>query len=385
MKKSFLALTAALAIASLTAGQAVAQDLASRHSPRLMQGLRPNTMGGAFVALKGTDENALFYNPAAINDFPEEIHMQFLLPTVETSYKAIPFLASDVTGLADDIDAAATDAAKINVFRNFTNANVGRYEEAGVHGSVANLMHKWVAASIFYDNRSIVALTNPASATIDIESLSQFGLQVGSAYSFFDDLLQVGLALKFVERHLVDETVTERDILATNDFADVLDTDNFGFGFGADIGVKAHLPFNDWKLWETLDPAFALTLQDIGHTRFSNGLGKQRESLTFGFALHPNYWKLKSAVAIDFRDLDNRTDFVTKMHVGYEVVWPDVATAIKAISARIGFNQGYYVTGGFGMDFKYFKFNLGTWGREIGRASMQKQSRMFGLQLASGF
>lgn len=385
MKKSLFALTVALAIAVLAAGSVQAQDLASRNSPRLMQGLRPNTMGGAFVALKGTDENALFYNPAAINDFPEDIHMQFLLPTAEVSYKAIPFLASDIPDLADAIDGEATNAGKIRQFRNFTTANVGRYEEAGVRGSIANLMHKYVAASLFYDNRSVVALTNPASATVDIEALTQFGLQAGSAYSFFDDLLQVGLALKFVERHLLDETITERDIIANNNFSDILDTDNFGFGFGADLGVKAHLPFNSWKLWESLDPSFGLVLQDIGHTRFSNGLGKQRESLTFGFALHPNFWKLKSAFAFDLRDLDNRTDLVTKMHAGYEVIWPDVSTAIKAISARIGFNQGYYIAGGFGMDFKYFKFNLGTWGRETGRASLQKQSRMFGVQLASGF
>lgn len=383
MKKISLGVLAAILIG--LSGVAGAQTLAGRTSPRLMSGVRPDTMGGAFVAVDGTDENALFYNPAAINDFPEDIHMQFLLPTVEMSYKSIAFLASDVTGLADDIDAATTDAGKLGVFRRFTAANMGRYEEVGVHGSVANLMHKYVAASLFYDNKSVVALTNPASTTIDIEALTQFGLQVGSAYSFFDNHLQAGLALKFVERHLIDETVTERDIIANNDFGDTLDTDNFGFGFGADLGVKGKLPIEGWKVWDYLDPTFALTLQDIGHTRFTNSMGKIRESMTFGFALHPNYWKLKSIFAFDLRDLDNRTDFITKMHAGYEVTWPDVSKAVKGISARIGLTQGYYITGGFGMDFKYFKFNMGTWGREIGAHSKQKQSRMFGLQLASGF
>ena len=87
-------------------------NLTMRNSPRSMQGTRPLGMGGAFVAVEGTDENALFYNPAAINDYEKKIHMQFLLPTVEFSYKAISFFASDLPGLADDIDAAATDSDK---------------------------------------------------------------------------------------------------------------------------------------------------------------------------------------------------------------------------------------------------------------------------------
>lgn len=363
---------------------AQAQGLALRHSPRLMQGVRPLGMGGAFVALPGTDENALFYNPAAINDYEKKVHMQFVLPTVEFSYKAIPFIASDIVGLADDIDAAATDSAKINVFDNFTAANAGRYEELGVHGSVAHFMHKYLAASLVYENRSIVALTNPTSTTVDIEALTQFGLQLGSAYGFFDDMLQVGLALKFLERHLIDETISQRDVIANANFSDILDTDNFGFGVGVDAGVKAKLPIKNWKLWDYLDPTFALTLQDIGHTRFSNGLGRQEESMTFGLAVYPDYWKLKSALAFDFRDLEHTTDFIAKFHAGYEVTWPEISKILRSVSARIGVSQGYFA-GGVGLDFKYAKLNFASWGREIGENTRQKESRMFGFQLAAGF
>lgn len=385
MRKFLLALGAFCALFTLSIVHgASAQNLSMRHSPRLMEGLRPDSMGGAFIAVEGTDENALFYNPAAINDFEKKVHMQFLLPTVEFSYKAISFLASDIPNLASDIDAAAGNSAKIAQFQAFTTANTGRYEELGLHGSIANFMHKYIAASIFYDNRSVVALTNPASTTIDLESLTQVGLQVGSAYAFFDDKLQAGLALKFIERNNIDETIAQRDIIANANFGDVIDFKNFGFGVGVDLGVKGRLPIHGIKAWDFLDPVFAATIQDIGHTRFSSGAGRMNESTTIGFAVHPNYWKLKSIFAFDVRDLDRHSDFINKMHAGYEVTWPELTKILQSISVRLGVDQGYFAAG-LGLDFKYAKFNFGTWGRELSERGYEKQSRMFGFQLAAGF
>lgn len=367
------------------AGPVLAQNLTQRASGHMMQGVRPLGMGNAFIAVEGSDENAIFYNPASINDLPKEVHMQFLLPTVEISYKMISFL-TDVLDLADDVDAADTDAAKIDVFDQFAAANTGRYEEIGARGNLVTFMHHWLTASIFYENRSVFALTNPASSTVDIEALSQGGIIVGSAYAFFDDHLQVGAAAKFMGRHLIDETITQRDIIASASFNDILQYDNFGFGMGGDIGVKGRLPFEGNKTWDYLDPVFAITLQDIGHTRFFMGddVGRQDQSLSAGFALHPNFWKFKSLLAVDFRDLEYRTDVLTKFHAGYELTWPEISKVLRSASVRLGVSQGY-LTGGFGLDFRYFKLNAATYGREIAESTYQKQSRMFALQLAAGF
>jgi len=364
---------------------AMAQSLAQRTSPRVMEGVRPQGMGGAFIAVDGTDENALFYNPAAINDFENKVHMKFLLPSVNFSYKAIPFFSNDLTDLADDIDAAGTDAAKIGVFNQFKATNTGRYEEIGIHGSIANFMYKWVSAALFYDNSSVLGLLNPASSEITLESVSTGGLQVGSAYSFFDNNLQAGLALKFVERHLISETITQRDVIANAEFDDAISFGQAGFGIGFDLGVKGKIPW-DAKAWKYLDPTFALTLQDVGDTRFFAGdnVGHMEESLSAGLALHPNFGKFTSIFALDVRDLDRRTDFITKLHAGYELTWPEISKVLRSISARVGMNQGY-VTGGLGFDFKYVQLNMATYGKEVGINTRQKQSRMFGFQLATGF
>lgn len=383
--KTFVFLTIATSLLIGLNPQSEAQELVDRHSPRLMQGIRPLGMGGAFIAAQGTDENALFYNPAAINDYEKKVHMQFVLPTVEFSYKAINYFAKDLPDLNGDINDAGTDGAKIGVFNTFAARNTGRYEEIGVRGPVALFMHKYITASIFYENRSIMALLNPTSSTIDLEAATTGGLQVGSAYAFFDDNLQLGLALKFLVRHLINERITQRDVVANNDFADAIDLSRVGFGLGFDIGAKAKIPWSA-RAWEYLDPTFALTVQDIGHTRFFGGddVGKVNESLTLGLALHPDFWKLKSLFALDVRDLDRRSDFLNKLHVGYELTWPEISKILRSVAVRLGMDQGY-IAGGLGLDFKYFKLNFATYGREVGERTRQKESRIIGLQLAAGF
>ena len=377
-------LSISMFISAFISSFAFAQTLAGRTSPRRMEGIRPLGMGGAFIAADGEDENALFYNPAAINDFEDKIHMQFVLPTVKTSYKAINFIASDILNLADDIDAAATDSAKVDVFDAFAATNTGRYEEVGLQGSLVNFMYKWLAASIFYDTYSVIALTNPASNTIDVEAVSHMGLQLGSAYSFFEDQLQVGLAVKVLERHFVDETITQRAILASATFDDIFDFNRFGFGVGVDFGVKGRLPINA-KWWKDLDPVFAATVQDIGHTRFTNDTGRSQQSATAGLAIHPNFWKFKNQFVVDVRDLEYQSDIINKLHAGFELSLPEISKVLRSFAVRVGLNQGYFAAG-FGLDFKYFKLNAATWGREVAeRSSYQKQSRMYGVQFAAGF
>lgn len=365
---------------------AQAESLIQRFSPRMMNGARPLGMGNAFIATKGTDENAMFYNPAAINDYEKKFHFQFVLPTVEFSYKAIPFFATDLPNLADDIDAADTNAEKINVFDNFAAANTGRYEEVSVRGNVAIMMYKWITVALFYDSQGVIALINPVSSTVDIEVESQAGLMLGSAYSFFDDILQAGIAVKFLGRHLIDQTITQRDVITNDTFGDIFNLKQFGFGIGADVGVKITPPTGGSKILETLKPTFAVVVQDIGHTRFFIGdsVGKQKESISIGSAITPKIGPFETIFAFDVRDLEYRGDFLTKFHIGTEWVLPNIGKVLRSFSMRIGVNQAY-LAGGIGFDFKYFKINLATYGRDIASRTIQKQSRMFTAQLAAGF
>ncbi len=383
-KMNWLLLVLTLVATNAFVSQAEAQNLTLRDSPRNMQGLRPLGMGDAFIATDGSDINSLFYNPAGIADYDKKIEMDFLSISAEVSSGAIGFV-EDVLDLVDDLDGADDSSAEVDQLNQFAADHTGEYQEAGVHIQIANFRKKYIAASLFLNNRTVLALTNPQSSTVDIEVLSQAGLQVGGAYSFMEDLIEVGGALKFMERHLIDAQISERAVVATSETSDIVDVDNLGFGVGVDLGVKSRLPIKGVKAVDYLDPVFALTWQDVANTRFTGDVGETPQSLSFGLAVHPKFHeKFINTFAIDYRDINRETGFITKFHMGYELMFPDIAKFLPSAGVRIGLNQGYF-TAGFGVDAKIVKIEAATWGRELGLLSRQGQNRMWGLNLSGGF
>lgn len=385
MKKlNWFLLGMTLVVTNAFVSVAQAQDLTLRDSPRNMQGLRPLGMGNAFIATDGSDINSLFYNPAGIADYDKKIEMDFLSLSAEVSSGAIGFVG-DVLDLVDDLDGADDSSAEVDQLNQFAASHTGEYQEAGVHLQIANFRKKYIAASLFLNNRTVLALTNPQSSTVDIEVLSQAGLQVGGAYSFLDDLVEVGGALKFMERHLIDSQISERAVVATSDTSDIVDVDNMGFGVGVDLGVKSRLPITGVKAIAYLDPVFALTWQDVANTRFTGDVGETPQSLSFGMAVHPKFHeKLINTFAIDYRDVNRETAFITKFHMGYELMFPNIAKFFPSAAVRLGLSQGY-LTAGLGADFKIIKIEAATWGRELGLLSRQGQNRLWGLNLSGGF
>ena len=89
MKKAFLlgGLSLILVLGSSVAW-AQTVTIPAEH-PSLMRGVRPIGMGNAFIAMPGTDENAPFYNPDAINDYEKQLHFKFISPTVDLSPEAL--------------------------------------------------------------------------------------------------------------------------------------------------------------------------------------------------------------------------------------------------------------------------------------------------------
>lgn len=366
-------------------GLAEDQEILQASAPRMMEGVRPQGMGGAFLAVSGRDENTIFYNPAAITEFDKKIKMQFVLPSVEITTKSINFFSKDVKNLIEDLDDATTDANRVDVFEAFANQNTGRYEAFGVRGAAAHLMHRYVTAAIFYEGMGAAALTNEVSARVKLETLAQAGVIVGSGFTLFDQQLKLGASLKFLGRHRINEVVTSYDVVKNDDFEDNLSYKDFGFGIGGDIGLK-YTPKADNPLINSLKPSLALTLHDVGHTRFFMGddVGRQKQSLGFGLALEPCTGIVCHTIALDLRDLEYRSEIINKAFMGYELSFPDLTKAIKNVYVRGGLYQGG-LTAGVGIDLRYFKMNAATFTRQVAFVSDQKRLRYFSLQLAAGF
>lgn len=382
----FLAVVA-LTVFGSTVAQAQSATTIPSEQPSLMKGVRPVGMGNGFIAMPGEDENAMFYNPAAINDYEKKFHFRFLSPVGDFS-PGIIGLVQDVFDLADDIDAAATDAAKTRVFRDFVNAHIGQFETVRVAFPVVTVMHKWFAVSVLADSRSTISFRNRAFTNIEINSVSDFGGVLGTAYNFKDWLgidqnLQAGLDLKILHRYAIDKVVTSNDIVNSADFGDAIPRIR-ATGVGVDIGIKADFPTFGAHWLEVVKPTVALTYQDIGNTRFSGAVPNTPQSLTVGFALHPmigEKWQLH--FVNDIRDLNHNNGFLRKWNIGAEVQAPLMWNFFRP-AVRIGGNQGY-ISAGATLDFKYAKLEFATYGEEASKFSSQKQLRRIAFNLSFGF
>ncbi len=350
-------------------------------TPSLMKGTRPLGMGNAFLAMPGTDENAPFYNPAAINDYEKKLHFRFVSPSVDISPGSIG-MVQDIRDLADDIDAAGSDSEKIGVFQTFVDQHTGQFESAQVRLPLVMAMHKYFSAGLLADSRTTFSFRDRSLTNIDLSSRSDFGGFIGSAYSFFDDRLQAGLNVKVLHRLSIDEVITINDIVNNVDFGDTIPRRR-ATGVGFDIGLKGKIPTFNVAWLEKLQPTAGFTWQDVGNTRFSGLVPDTEQSVSIGFAVHPTWNKWQFHIAQDFRELNQSTSFLKKWNIGAEVMAPQMGNFFTP-SVRIGGHQGY-ISAGASLDFRYAKLEFATYAEEAGQYTSQKQLRRIVGNVSFGF
>ncbi len=191
---------AILIIAALLAGPAEAARKATgigEEYPTLMRGPRPLGMGNTFLAMPGSDYNAPFYNPAAINDYPSERHYQVVSPTAGFDPHFFD-MVTDLLTLRRNLHSASTNAEKIAYFNQFTRANTGSFHTFETGMPLAQVRDRRYAATLIADNRSVISLRNQAFPNFEFRTRSNIGVVAGSALGFFDDQLQVGGNIKLL-------------------------------------------------------------------------------------------------------------------------------------------------------------------------------------------
>lgn len=346
--------------------------------PNIMRGVRPLGMGNAFTAMPGTDFNAQFYNPAAINDYEKKRHYLFLNPQGDFD-TGIFSLVSDVLDLADDLDTSATDSGDINVFNTFFNANAGEFHRVATNMPLFHIRHKYYAAGLIMDSQSTFSLRNRAFPNLEMKTENIAGVVGGSAYGFFDEALQVGGNLKFLYQVGLESQVTTNDIL-NNDLADILGWSQWdkGFGVGVDLGAKYQLPW----LKEMLNPTVSLVIQDVVGTYFTGGAPKLPMSVTAGGGIFHEWKEFKFKLLTDFRELNHREDILKKFHVGVEVESPKIIRSTFAV--RAGCNQGYPAAG-LSMNFPIVGVHFAFYGEEMGEFTHSKANYRLMGQLTFGF
>src|SRR4030067_3310981 len=172
--------------------------------PSLYRGIRPLGMGNAFITV-ADDENPLFYNPAGLNDVQGLGGVEILNPLIEFSqvgldaYNDFKDIDSDnvteVTDLLGDYIgerfSLRTSFFPSIIFHNF---GIGALGQVSFSGEVRNRVNPQVI----------------------VDGKADVGGVAGIAYGFLEKKVQVGVALKFIQRQRFQKTYYATDIADTN-------------------------------------------------------------------------------------------------------------------------------------------------------------------------
>lgn len=328
----------------------------------IFRGVRPAGMGGAFITLSD-DDNALFYNPAGLNDVKDG-YIAILNPFGEMSAGTMDFY-SDLTGVDKNNTAKVVE---------LLNKNLGEHRH-GRAGLYPNYVRHNFGLGILAQATVDAEVRNPVLPQVDVDSRLDLGGAVGGAFGFKERLIQVGATGKFFQRQGLNPnprtfTITE---LANKAFDPLKDLTTKA-DFAIDLGAKVNVPVR-------LNPTVALVAQNLTDLDFKE-IGMIPSTINTAVAINPDFWILGTTFAIELDDIGNRlgtdSDRGKRLHAGAELRFP------KILSLRGGISQGY-MTAGFSISLWLIKLAYATYAEEVGAHAGQRGDRRHLAQLTLGF
>jgi len=226
-------------------------------------------------------------------------------------------------------------------------------------------------------NGTVSALPyDTANPKLDVTVIGDYGLLGGVGGKLPFSGLRVGLSLKAINRYSLTEQYTAED-LVDEDFENLIDDDmDEGTGFSADLGVLYTLPFID-----IVDLDVGLAVQNVPEMDMGDALDIDTQ-VNMGLALKKTFAGFGFTGALDCMDLSQNIgeddDWGKRLHAGAEVKFPMI------LSLQAGLNQGYW-TAGLGLDFKVLRFDLASYGEEIGEEAGDHVSRRYLAQVTIGW
>lgn len=343
-------------------------------------------MGNVGIALPGTAESSPFYNPSGLNDLTE-VRYQFLSPTIELSSGSLGTIG-DIKELNDNLKEADLVSERADIFDEYVQDRLGAFQRARFALDIFSYSRPNLAAGVILDERIYRSFRNQAFVNFEMQNLGDLITYVSGAYGFWENLLQVGVTLRPTFRFGIneaDEVITFQDVVTENPDGEPVYTDQLSeitsprFGFGADLGIKSNLSFpglKDLSAYEYLKPEAGFVWHDIGSPSFGAVHGNT-QTIGAGLAVHPDIWRLKNTVSVDFTELNLDRRFLTKFHFGIESKLPWFVTL------RAGISQGY-PTGGVSVDIWKFTFDAAIYAEEIGIQSREDGDVRVALALSFG-
>jgi hypothetical protein len=374
-----------LAVGLLIPASGLAQALFSSEGPSINRRVRNLGMGNVGVAIKGTGDSSPFYNPAGLNDLTEARY-QFLTMTFDMAKDSIGMIG-DLKDLTNDLDGQTTDSGKVGVLDKFIQGHTGEFQHVRFGLDLFNYARKNFAVGFTIDERLDVSFRDQSFPHFDVRNVGDAAIFISGSHDFWEKLLQIGFTVRPTVRFALDqadEEVTYADVVNKNTAGKSVLKDQFKkikdrrFALAVDVGAKSDMAkFENIPGFKYLKPSVGVTWQDIGSPNF-HGADPNRSSVSAGFAVFPDVWKLKNTVAMDFRDLNHKEDFVTRLHFGAESEyrWTKIGFGLRA-----GVNQGYF-TAGLTADLWLVKLDGAYYSEEIGIKTKQDGNTRFAVTLS---
>ncbi|MEK6683872.1 MAG: conjugal transfer protein TraF [Nitrospirota bacterium] len=343
--------------------------VAADELPLFYKGLRPLGMGGAFTAV-ADDENAMFYNPAGLNQIEGFGGAEVLDPFIEVSKNTLDFIKD-----LQDVSDANTDAEQTALAADLLDEWLGEHLHLRA-GVFPNLTFHNFGIGVLGQAVVDFEVHNPlGSNTLEARGGYDIALVASGAYAFTvrENPLRIGATAKIIQRQLSDQTYTTRQLVEQDGF-DPTDDLQTGNGFGLDLGAIYSLPV-------LLEPSFGVSIQNIADTKLGDA-GKLEQQLNLGAVIHPPVGFGKLLVAVDIVDathqLGKDSDLARRLHAGIEYRLPVV------LAIRAGLYQGY-PSYGLTADFWFLKLVAAAYTEEIGAYAGQQPDRRYAAQLSLGF
>lgn len=315
--------------------------------------IRALGMGNAFTCIVD-DSEALFYNPAALS------RIQGYYWTIMDPHVAVDGL--DVAQTAQSLQGAnsVSDLAPF----------YGKRVWLGGGMKTAISMANFAMAG--YGNGEVgFNLQNPAYPNLNLNLSNDLGFIAGFSMPMVDSVF-FGLSAKRVMRTGASAPLGASTLANFGSGTLGSSTSNIGTGYGLDLGFL--ISGNT-----AIHPKFSFVWKNVGYLAFSKDSGTStlpliKDEMIAGLGFTIDNTVFTVSPAIDFK-YANRSDIQLgkKIHMGVELSMP-------VFDVRAGFNQGYYTLGA-GVDLSFFRFDIATWGVELGEYPGQKEDRRYALQL----
>lgn len=337
--------------------------------PMLYQGVIPLGMGGAFTAV-ADDENAVFYNPAGLDNV-QDASFKIINVSADVTYPNMITLYNNASADSKLPAGNTQDQAYINDFNSFAGqslyARVGDYSNYTTHDFSIGLL----------TNNQLLAVPAAAATTNNLASLyglSDSGIVVSGAYGFFNHHLQIGgtvMGLNQMFLNIPSLSVSQASTLQSTINSNL----THGLGIVGDIGAIYHFDL-------PLNPTIGATIENVGTADFGQA-GTLPQLINAGVGLDPDIGFGRLLVDIDYDDVANYLYYTGESlwqhtHFGVQYQFPVLLT----LSA--GVYEGY-PTFGFGLDLWAFMLNGSYYTEEAGVSPGQNPNHIVSLQVAFGW